>query len=67
MQLLYSYCSFYLLYKLYRVHKHAGIVRCAVDVACYLKLSQFINYGQVDDLHVLQETIMGMLLIPGLH
>ena len=49
------------------MHKHAGIVRCAVDVACYLKLSQFISYGQVDDLHVLQETIMGMLLIPGLY
>ena len=25
------------------------------------------NYVSIHDLHVLQETIMGMLLIPGLH
>ena len=30
-------------------------------------VSQFISYVRVDDLHVLQETIMDMLLIPGLH
>ena len=43
-----------------------NIIKLMLLYQRYLALSQFISYVRVDDLHVLQETIMGMLLIPGL-
>ena len=48
---------------------HAGIMKCRYRTfdAIWYYHSLAISYVRVADLRVLQETIMGMLLIPGLH
>ena len=60
-------------YRLYSVHTCMQLWGVDIELWYYLIgiISQFISYVSVDDLHVLQETIMGIshdkLLIPGLH
>jgi len=54
-------------YRLYRVLAcMQELWDVGIELWCYSVLSQFKSYVKVEDLHVLQETMMDMLLIPGL-